>query len=71
LVPHRHQQWKSFKLDTKKASKAAVAIATAYGLGGVSKGTKFPQLATANILALIVIIAILYGPCLFPQKSTA
>ncbi len=46
-----------FKLDTKKASKAAVAIAAAYGLCRVSKGTKFPQLAAANALALIVVIA--------------
>jgi hypothetical protein len=60
-----------FELDTEKASKAAVAIAAAYGLGRVSKGTKFPQLAAANALALINIIAILYGPCPVPQKSTA
>jgi hypothetical protein len=58
-----------FKLDTKKASKAAVAIAATYGLCRVSKGTKFPQLAAANALALIFIIAILYGPCLAPKKS--
>ncbi len=55
------------KLDAKNASKAAVAIAAAYRLCHVSKGTKFPQLAAANALALIVIIAILYGPCLDPK----
>jgi hypothetical protein len=48
--------------DTKKAWKAAVAIATAYGLCRVSVDTKYPQLAVANVIALIVIIAILYGP---------
>jgi hypothetical protein len=58
-----------FKLDTKKALKAAVAIAAAYRLCRVSKGTEFPQLAAANALALIVIIAILYGPCPAPKKS--
>jgi hypothetical protein len=58
-----------FKLDTKKASKAAVAIAAAYGLCHVCKGTKFPQLTAANALALIVIIPIIYDPCLAPKKS--
>ncbi len=57
-----------FELDTKKASKATVAIAAAYGHCRVSKGTKFPQLAAANALALTGIIAILYGPCLVPPK---
>jgi hypothetical protein len=58
-----------FELDTKKALKATVATTATYGLCRVSKGTKFPQLATANILALIVIIAILYGPRPVPKKS--
>jgi hypothetical protein len=58
-----------FELDTEKASKAAVAIAAAYGLCHVSEGTEFPQLAAANALTLIVIIAILYGPCSVPKKS--
>jgi hypothetical protein len=58
-----------FELDTKKASKAAVAIAAAYRLCRVSKGTKFPQLAAVNALALIVVIAILYGPHPVPKKS--
>ncbi len=51
-----------FELDTKKASKAAVAIAASYGLCRASEGTKLPQLAAANALALIVIIPILYSP---------
>ena len=56
------------KLDSKKASKAAVAIAAAYGLCHVSKGTESPQLATANALALIATVAILYGPCPVPKN---
>jgi hypothetical protein len=51
-----------FKLDTEKAAKATVAIVASYGLGQVSKGTKYPQLAFADTIALIAIIAILYGP---------
>jgi hypothetical protein len=56
------------ELDSKKASKAAVAIAAVYRLCHVSKGTKSPQLAAANALALITIIAILYGPRLVPKN---
>jgi hypothetical protein len=56
------------ELDTKKASKAIVAIAAAHGLCHVSKGTKSPQLAAANALALIVIVTILYGPRLVPKN---
>jgi hypothetical protein len=55
-----------FKLDTDKAARATVAIAASYGLGRVSKGTKYPQLAFANAIALIIIIAILYGSRLAP-----
>jgi hypothetical protein len=51
-----------FKLDMDKAAKATVAIVASYRLGGVSKGTKYPHLAFTNAIALIVIIAILYGP---------
>jgi hypothetical protein len=60
-----------FELDTKKAAKAAVAIATSYGLCRVSKHTDYPQLAAANAIALIVIIAILYGPRPAPKRSAA
>jgi hypothetical protein len=49
------------ELDTNKALKAVIAIATAYGLCRVSKGTKYPQPAAANTIALIIVIAILYG----------
>jgi hypothetical protein len=58
-----------FELDTEKAAKATVAIAASYGLGGVSEGTKYPQLAFANVIALILINAILYGPCLAPKAK--
>ena len=62
-----------FKLDTNKAARATVAITASYGLGQVSKGTEYPQLAFANALALIVIIAILYGTRLLPlvKKNTS
>jgi hypothetical protein len=61
-----------FELDTGKASKAAVAIAVAYGLCHVSMDTGYPQLATANAIATIIIIVILYGPHLAPtiKKSS-
>jgi hypothetical protein len=57
------------KLDMEKAIKATVAIAASYRHRRVSKGTKFPQLAFANMIALIVIIAIFYGPCLAPKAK--
>jgi hypothetical protein len=50
-----------FELDTDKAVRATVAIAASYGLGRVSEGTECPQLAFANAIALIIIIAILYS----------
>jgi hypothetical protein len=61
-----------FELDTNKAARATVAIAAFYGLGWVSEGTKYPQLVFTNALALIVIIAILYGTRLLPlvKKNT-
>ncbi len=49
------------ELDTDKAVRATVAISASYGLGRVSEGTKYPQLAFANAIALIIIIAILYS----------
>jgi hypothetical protein len=57
------------KLDTEKASKAAMAIAAAYELCKVSSDNKYPQLTVANVIALTVIIAILYDPRP-PLKST-
>ncbi len=59
-----------FELDTKKATRAVVAITAAYVLCHVSKHSDSPQLATANTIALIIIIAILYGPCPSPTKTT-
>ena len=56
------------ELDTEKTAKAAVAIAAAYGLCWVSESTGFPQLAAANAIALIVIVAILYDPRPTPKN---
>jgi hypothetical protein len=50
------------ELDTEKASKAVVAITAAYGLCRVSADIEYPQLAAANMITLIVITVILYGP---------
>ncbi len=58
-----------FELDTDKAAKATIALAASYRLGWVSKGTKYPQLAFANAIALIAIIAILYGPHPAPRAT--
>jgi hypothetical protein len=58
-----------FKLDTEKVSKATVAITASYGLGQVSEGTKYPQIAFANAIALIPIIAILYSSCPAPKAK--
>ncbi len=52
------------KLDTEKTAKAS-----AYGLCRVSETTAFPQLAAANAIALIIIVAVLYGPRPAPKKS--
>ncbi len=57
------------KLDTEKNAKATVAIACAYSLCRVSEATASPQLAAANAIALIVIVAIFYGPRPAPKKS--
>jgi len=50
-----------FEIDTDKATRATVTFAAFYGLGRVSKGTEYPQLAFANAIALIIIIAILFS----------
>ncbi len=57
------------ELNTEKTAKAAVAIASAYGLCRVLNSTEFPQLAAANAIALIIIIAILYGPRPAPKSA--
>ena len=61
-----------FELDTGKAARATVVIVASYRLGRVSEDTKYPQLAFANALELIVIIAILYGtrPLPLVKKNT-
>jgi hypothetical protein len=53
-----------FELDTYMAARATVAIAASYGLGRVSKGTKYPQLAFANAIALIIIMRFSTAPAL-------
>ncbi len=50
------------ELDTEKTAKAAVAIAVTYGLCRVSQRSGLPQLAVTNAIAIIIVIAILYGP---------
>jgi hypothetical protein len=57
-----------FELDTNKAAKAAVAIATAHAFSCVSLAMDLPSLAAANALATIIVIAILYGPRLVSKK---
>jgi hypothetical protein len=58
-----------FELDTEKAAKVAVAIAASYGLGQVLEGTNYPQITFAIVIALIAIIAILYGPHPAPKAK--
>jgi hypothetical protein len=50
-----------FEHDTKKAAIATIRIVAFSALGRISEGTKYPQLAFANSIALIIIIAILYS----------
>ena len=61
-----------FELDVDKAARVAVTTAASYGLRRVSEGTNYRQLAFANAIALIVIIAILYAsrPTSFAKKIT-
>jgi len=59
-----------FELDTNKAARATVTIAASYGLGRVSNGTEYPQLAFANAITLIIIIAILYSTRPAAAKKT-
>ncbi len=60
-----------FKLDTDKATKFTVAIAASYGLCRVSADTEYPQLAAVKAIAIIIIIAILYGPRPTPKIKKA
>ncbi len=50
-----------FELGTDKAARATITIAASYALKCISEGTKYPQLAFANSVALIIIIPILYS----------
>ncbi len=50
-----------FGFDADMAARATVAIAASYTLRHISEGTKYPQLAFANSVALIIIITILYS----------
>lgn len=51
-----------FELDTEKATKASVAIAVSLGLCRVSQHTESTHLAAANAIAIVIVVAILYGP---------
>ncbi len=61
-----------FEFDTDKAARAIVAIAVSYALRRVSESIEYPQLAFANSIALILIIAILYSnrPAPLAKKHT-
>ena len=61
----------TFERDTEKAAKAAVAIATSYGLCCISGLMGHFTLAGVNAFALIIIIAILYRPCPTPKRSAS
>ena len=50
------------ELDTEKTAKAVVTVAAILGLCRVSKRSENNSLATANALAIIIVIAIIYGP---------
>ena len=52
----------TLELDTDKTARAAIAITATYALCCVSEHSESPQLTAANAIALIIIIAILYGP---------
>ena len=57
------------ELDTDKTARAAVAIAAAHVLSRDSVHNNSRKLAAANACALIITIAILYGPRPAPKKS--
>ncbi len=60
-----------FVLDTEKGAKAAVAIVTSYGFCRISELMGHFTFAAVNAIALIVIIAILYGPRPAPKRSAS
>ena len=50
------------ELDTEKTAKAVVTVTAILGLCRVSKRSDNHSLATANALAIIIAIAIIYCP---------
>ena len=51
------------EIDTKKTAKAAVTVAAILGLCRVSERSENHSLAMENVIAIIIVIAIIYGPC--------
>jgi len=70
--PIQHDQGFTGSHWTPSSGRATVAITASYRLGQVSEGTEYPQLAFANAIALIIIIAILYStrPAPLAKKNT-
>jgi len=50
------------EIDTEKSAKAAVTVAAILGLCRVSERSGNHSLATANAIAIIIVIAIIYSP---------
>ena len=50
------------ELDTEKTAKAAATVAAILGLCWVSEHSENHSLATANEIAIIIVIAMIYGP---------
>ena len=50
------------ELDTEKLANAVVTVAAILGRCRVSERSENHSLATANALAIIIVIAIIYGP---------
>ncbi len=50
------------ELDTEKSAKAVVTVTAIIGLCRVSKRSETHSLASTNVLAIIIIIAIIYYP---------
>ena len=50
------------ELDTEKTAKAVVTVTAILGLCRVSERSENHSLATANALAIIIVIAIIYCP---------
>ena len=50
------------ELDTEKSAKAAVTVAAILGLCRVSERSENHSLVSANALAIIIIIAVIYDP---------